>query len=89
MAFEVNECYNAMHDRQRREPAGYCANCGGEIYSEETLRENEGLCESCHLAALDPDPDEPEAGECCATCAKHEKCGTDPDDYCRFWEEAI
>ena len=86
-AIEFCEAWNAVHDPQRAEPSGYCRECGGEIYSDEALYEYDGLCELCHLKALEPDPDEPRDGERCGNCAKRDKCGTEPDDYCRYWEE--
>jgi hypothetical protein len=67
-------------------PSGFCSSCGGAIYSEDELCEFNGMCFSCHLKAVEPEPDEPEDGECCVSCAKYEKCGSEPDDYCRYWE---
>ena len=45
---DYEEAWNNAHDPQRREPVGYCIWCGMEIYSEETLEEYEGFCETCY-----------------------------------------
>ena len=44
---DFQEAWDNTHDPQRREPAGVCWWCGGEIYSEETLERNKGLCDTC------------------------------------------
>lgn len=70
-----------------REPVGSCSVCGADIYSEDALRDRDGMCASCYINAIEPDPDEPEDGKCCGNCVRHAYCMTEPDDYCRYWEE--
>lgn len=70
-----------------REPIGSCSVCGSDIYSEDDLRYWDGMCARCYINAIEPD--EPKDGETCATCVLHAYCTTEPDDYCRYWEETI
>lgn len=47
MALDFETPRNAFLDPQQATPAGYCRNCGCEIYRYETLYENGGLCDDC------------------------------------------
>ncbi len=50
--------WDNANDKQANPPIGYCKMCGEEIYDQDELDRNDGMCLPCYYAALEPDPDD-------------------------------